>query len=141
MVKLQTCDLALNVPRTQGGRQQPRWQGAKTFPTTVLPVTGLRVFIALAIVAIVAISAIPLLVVFDLVGGGDGWGLCPDGLSSCRTSYFDGPELAAVLTLLVFGLLLLVRIAQRAQRRLQRTRSDKVAGPVHPPRSAGRREA
>ncbi len=101
--------------------------------------TGLRVFIALAIVAIIAISALPLLVVLDLVGGGDGWGLCPDGLSSCRSSYFDGPELAAILTVLVFGLLLLVRMAQRAQRRLQRLRTERHSGYASRPRRlAGR---
>lgn len=131
--------IRVNVTRKQGDRQLLRLQDAKTFPTTVLSVTGLRVFIALVIVAILAVSAIPLLVVFDLIGGGDGWGLCPDGLSSCRSSYFDGPELAAILTLLVFGLLLILRIAQRAQRRLQRARHDKVAGHVHTPRPLSRR--
>ena len=97
--------------------------------------TGLRIFIALAIVSIVVVSALPLLVVIDLVGGGDGWGLCPDGLSSCRNSYFDGPELAAILTVLVFGLLALVRLAQRAQRRLDRLRREKRSGHTAPPRS------
>ncbi|MDH3425113.1 MAG: hypothetical protein OEM22_00435 [Acidimicrobiia bacterium] len=102
--------------------------------------TGLRVFIALAIAAIVVVSALPLMVVFDLVGGGDGWGLCPDGLSSCRNSYFDAPELAAILTILVFGLLLLVRFAQRAQRRVDRSRREKRSGQASPPPNfAGRR--
>lgn len=100
--------------------------------------TGLRVFIVLVVLGMVAVSALPLLVVLDLVGGGDGFGLCPDGLGSCQTSYFTGFELAAVLALLVFGLVAILRIAQRAQRRLERNRTRRVSGATQTPRPARR---
>lgn len=77
---------------------------------------GIRVIIGLLIVAIAAVALVPMLVLIDLVSGGDGWGLCPDGLTSCTSSYFDGPELTAGLCILVFVLLLLLRMALHAQR-------------------------
>jgi hypothetical protein len=55
-------------------------------------------------------------VLVDLTSGGDGWGLCPDGIDDCSTSYFDGPELVAGLCILVFVLLMLLRMALHAQR-------------------------
>jgi uncharacterized RDD family membrane protein YckC len=79
-------------------------------------VNGIRVIVILLIVAIAAVALVPMLVLIDLVSGGDGWGLCPDGLVGCRSSYFDGPELAAGLSILVFVLLLLLRMALHAQR-------------------------
>lgn len=100
--------------------------------------TGLSVFIVLVVIAVVAITALPLLVVLDLVGGGDGFGLCPDGLGSCQTSYFTGLELAAVLAVLTFGLIAILRIAQRAQRRLERNRARRVSGAIQSPPTARR---
>jgi len=79
-------------------------------------VTGIRIAIGLIISAIVAVTLIPMLVLLDLAGGGDGWGLCEEGLSSCHTSYFDGPELVAMLLLLLFVILFLLRLALRAHR-------------------------
>ena len=76
--------------------------------------TGIRIIIGLVVVVIVAVTLIPMLVLLDLAGGGDGWGLCQDGLSSCRTSYFDGPELVGMLLLLLFVLLFVLRLALRA---------------------------
>ena len=67
----------------------------------------LRVLIGALIAAIAAIAIVPLLVLLDLVEGGSGWGICPDGLAVCRSSYFDGPELFAVL-LVVMGALAFV---------------------------------
>lgn len=77
---------------------------------------GIRAIIGVLILAMAAVALVPMLVLIDLVSGGDGWGLCPDGLTACRSSYFDGPELAAGLSILVFVLLLLLRMALHAQR-------------------------
>jgi len=79
-------------------------------------VIGIRIVIGLVITAIVAVTLVPMLVLLDLAGGGDGWGLCQEGLSSCHTSYFDGPELVAMLLLVVFALLFVLRLALRARR-------------------------
>lgn len=84
--------------------------------------TPLRALIGVIIAAIVAVTLLPLLVLADLAGGGTGWGLCREGLASCRTSYFDGPELLAMLMVVVFVLLWLLRIAVHGQRLVERRR-------------------
>lgn len=88
--------------------------------------TLIRVVIGVLIAAIVAVTLLPLLVLLDLVGGGDGWGLCPEGIGSCRTSYFDGPELLAGLLIFVFILLFLLRLALHARRAVDRAKETAV---------------
>jgi hypothetical protein len=65
-----------------------------------------RFVVGILVAAIAAVSIVPLLVLLDLAGGGDGWGICPDG---CATSYFQGPELVFVLLLVLFALLGVLR--------------------------------
>ena len=89
----------------------------------------IRVIIGTVITTIVAVTLLPMLVLLDLVGGGDGWGLCPDGLASCRTSYFSGPELAAGLMTLLFVLLFLLRLALHAQRIVERRKEREMYEP------------
>ena len=73
-----------------------------------------------ALTAIVlAVAAIPMLVLLDLVGGGNGWGLCPDGITSCRNPYTAASELALGLTLVLFLALAGIRVLMRVARRLQ----------------------
>jgi len=95
-------------------------------------VTAIRVIIGILIAAIVAITLLPMLVLLDLVGGGDGWGICPDGLTSCRTSYFSGPELAVGLMLLLFLLMFVLRLALHGQRMVDR-RSERGMYEAPPP--------
>ena len=78
--------------------------------------TGIRIVVGIIIAGIVAVALVPMLVLLDLVAGGTGWGLCGGGTGACATSYFDGPELAAGLMLLMFLLLLLLRMALHVQR-------------------------
>ncbi len=98
----------------------------------------LRAFTALVVVAIILVAAVPLLVLLDLVGDGTGWGLCPSGLAPCRSSYFDGPELAAILTLTLFGLVGLLRLSFLMQKwwRLRVEALNERQSP--PPRPAAR---
>ena len=95
-------------------------------------VTVIRVVVGLLITAIVAVTALPMFVLLDLVGGGDGWGLCPDGLASCRTSYFTGVELAAGLMIMLFLLLFLLRLALHGQRIMDRRRERHLYDPPPP---------
>lgn len=93
----------------------------------------IRLFQALRIVvvlAIVGVASIPLMAGIDLVSGGSGWGLCPTRLGNCRTSYFDGPELAGMLTLALFVLVAAQRVLTHAIRRIQRRRDRIAALPV-----------
>lgn len=103
--------------RSAGGKR--RWRVALFSPRVIL----VRLFIAALVVAIVAVASVPLFVLLDLLGGGDGLGLCPRGVSACESSYFDGPELAFRLTLLMFGLLAVLRIFILLHRRLSERRN------------------
>lgn len=79
--------------------------------------------IGLIVTAMVGVALIPMLVLLDLAGGGDGWGLCRGGLASCRAAYFEGPELLAFLVVILFLLLMLLRLALYVRRRLERRQS------------------
>jgi hypothetical protein len=107
-------------------------------------VKSIRLFSAVVVLAIIAVASVPLLVLVDLIGDGDGLGLCPTGLGSCRTSYFHGPELLAALVVVIFALVMLLRVAFRLDRWLGKRRDKKrlsvPASPtrpraVRPPRS------
>lgn len=95
---------------------------------------ALRVLAVILVLAILGVAALPLFVVVDLVSGGDGYGLCAEGLTSCRTSYFDGPELAAFIAIVTFVLLAALRVVEIAMRRLASSRSRRLSGPMSPPR-------
>ncbi len=100
------------------------------------PAGMIRLFQAIRIVlflAVIAVAAIPLFVVVDLIGGGQGWGLCPERLRSCSSSYFDGPELMAALAIALFGLVFMIRLMTLIARRLQERR-DRVIVPESVPR-------
>ncbi len=94
---------------------------------------AVRVVIGLIVAAMVAVALVPMLVLLDLAGGGDGWGLCEEGLTSCRAAYFEGPELLAILMVLLFLLLMLLRLALNVRRVLEARRasvggSDRLGG-------------
>ena len=79
----------------------------------------LKAIIVLLIAAAVSVALIPLIVLLDLRRGGTGWGLCPDGLGGCQSSYFDGFELMAWLFLALFVLLGMIALCVRILRYLQ----------------------
>ncbi len=79
-----------------------------------------RIITIALLVAIAAVAAVPLLVLMDLSGGGDGYGLCPEGLTSCRTSYFSGPELILGLVGIIFLLLGTLQVVRWLERRRTR---------------------
>jgi len=80
----------------------------------------LRIVFGLFVAIAAAALAVPVLVLADLAGGGSGWGICPEGLGTCSTSYFAGPELFLAL----FGVLILAAggaaLAARGIRRRKR---------------------
>lgn len=67
----------------------------------------------------VALAAVPILVLIDLVGGGSGFGLCPNGLEACDNPYTTAAEFAVLLTaglaLAILGIRLLMRLARRLE--------------------------
>lgn len=56
-----------------------------------------RIMLGALVAALVVVVAIPAVVLFDLVVGGTGLGLCPTGLGTCTTSAFALMELLVVL--------------------------------------------
>jgi hypothetical protein len=92
-------------------------------------VSWISVLVVAIGVALVAVALLPLIVLLDLAGGGDGLGLCTGGLGGCRTSYFDGPELLGVLGLVIFVLVVAMRAARQAQAAAERRQEDTAFGP------------
>ena len=80
---------------------------------------ALRILLGVLVVIVVAAAVAPLLVIADLAGSGTGWGLCPDGIGACSTSYFAGPELLAILLFVLFAALGGIAVCTRLIRRLQ----------------------
>ncbi len=80
----------------------------------------LRVLIGALIALAVAIAVVPLAVLADLKDGGNGWGLCPQGLAVCRTGYFAGFELLAGVVVALGAVLLAIHLCVRALRRMER---------------------
>lgn len=85
-----------------------------------MDVRWIRAAVAALVLAALALAAVPMLVLLDLASGNDGYGLCPNGLSSCRTAYTAAPELLVILVLALFAVLGLLRIAMRTARRIDR---------------------
>ena len=86
------------------------------------------------LIAVVAVSVVPLLVLLDLARGGDGYGMCPSGLQACDIPYTAWLELATGLVLVIFGLIALLRltmrVVRREERRLQEKQQIGASGPV-----------
>ncbi|MGH8871770.1 MAG: hypothetical protein ACRDWS_07345 [Acidimicrobiia bacterium] len=65
----------------------------------------------------IGIALIPILVLIDLLDGGTGWGLCPDGIEACNNPFTTAAEFGILLTLgfflSVLGIRLLMRLARR----------------------------
>ncbi|RPI20479.1 MAG: hypothetical protein EHM57_07980 [Actinobacteria bacterium] len=82
---------------------------------------AIRIALAVLLVAAAAVAVVPALVLFDLVNGGTGWGLCANGLAGCDPGYFAGPELFAVLAVALFILLglaaMLLKVLQHLEGR------------------------
>lgn len=67
----------------------------------------------------VLLLALPAAVLIDLVSGGSGLGMCPNGLGTCSTSIFTFSELAVVLGVAAMviggGIAWCVRTLRRAE--------------------------
>lgn len=65
----------------------------------------------------IGIALVPILVLIDLLDGGTGWGLCPNGIEACDNPFTTAAEIGVLLTfglfLSVFGIRLLMRLARR----------------------------
>lgn len=91
--------------------------------------SSIRILVIAIVIAMGAIVLLPLVVLLDLASGGDGLGLCTGGLGSCRTSYFDGPELVGVLGVVLLLLGVALRAARAAETAAEQRREETALGP------------
>lgn len=82
-------------------------------------VAWLRLVVYILIAAAILIAVVPLLVLLNLVQGGSGFGLCPNGITECRNPYTAAPELTAALTIGLFVVVAAIRILMRTARRMR----------------------
>jgi hypothetical protein len=67
----------------------------------------------------IGIALVPILVLIDLLDGGTGWGLCPDGLQACSNPYTTAAEFGLILTIGLFLSVLGIRLLMKLARRLR----------------------
>ena len=72
----------------------------------------LRIIVFLILVSLLIILAYPLLIIYDISSGGDGFGICSD-LINCVFPITEGPRLLIILIASFFVLVFLLRIIMK----------------------------
>ena len=72
----------------------------------------LRLVVFLILVSLVVILAYPLLIIFNLSNGGDGFGLCND-LIACEIPFIEGPRILIILIITFLFLVAVLRIIMK----------------------------
>ena len=73
----------------------------------------LRIIVFLILISLIMILAYPLLIVFDISTGGNGFGVCED-LLTCTIPITTGPRLLVTLISAFFFLVFLLRIIMKS---------------------------
>ena len=73
----------------------------------------LRIIVFLILISLIMILAYPLLIVFDISTGGNGFGVCED-LLTCTIRITAGPRLLVTLISAFFFLVFLLRIIMKS---------------------------
>ena len=82
----------------------------------------LRVIVFFILVSLVLILGYPLIIVYDLANGRDGFGLCQD-IVSCSIPISEGPRLLVFLISSFFFLVFLLRMIMKYMNSLQENNS------------------
>ena len=72
----------------------------------------LRAIVFFILVSLVLILGYPLIIVYDLANGGDGFGLC-DNIVTCSIPISEGPRLLIFLIGVFFFLVFLLRLIMK----------------------------
>lgn len=72
----------------------------------------LRIIVFLILVSLLMILAYPLLIVFDISTGGNGFGIC-ENLLTCSIPITEGPRLLVLLIFAFFILVFLLRVVMK----------------------------
>jgi len=86
---------------------------------TVVAVFLIRLGVVLLSATAIGIALVPILVIIDLLDGGTGWGLCPNGLDACANPYTTAAEFAVILILGLFITVLGIRLLMKLARQLR----------------------
>ena len=81
----------------------------------------IRVLMGILIALGAVVLAVPAVILFDLIAGGSGLGLCPDGLGTCETSMYMMAELILILAVMLAAIGAGVAGCVRLLRRLEAT--------------------
>jgi len=82
----------------------------------------LRTIVFFIILSLILILAYPLLIVFDIATGGDGFGLC-NNLATCVIPISEGIKLLVFLIAVFFFLVYLLRLIMKYMNSLQNKNS------------------
>jgi len=82
----------------------------------------LRAIVFFILVSLVLILGYPLIIVYDLANGGDGFGLC-DNIVTCSIPISEGPRLLIFLIVAFFFLVFLLRLIMKYLNSLEENRS------------------
>jgi len=82
----------------------------------------LRVIVFFILVSLVLILGYPLIIVYDLANGGDGFGLCQD-IVTCSIPISEGPRLLVFLIVAFFFLVFVLRMIMKYMNSLQENNS------------------
>lgn len=72
----------------------------------------LRIIVFLILVLLLTILSYPLIIVFDIAQGGNGFGVC-DNLLTCTIPLIEGPRLLIILISAFFVLVFLLRLIMK----------------------------
>lgn len=81
-----------------------------------------RILMGVLIALGAIVLAIPAVVLVDLISGGSGLGLCPDGLGSCETSMYVIAELVVIFAVALGAIGAGIAGCARLLRRLEAAR-------------------
>ena len=82
----------------------------------------LRIIVFLILVSLLIILAYPLLIIYDISRGGNGFGICSD-LVNCVIPITEGPRLLIILIASFFVLVFLLRIIMKFINSLNKEKS------------------
>jgi hypothetical protein len=91
----------------------------------VLKANVIRVLVLALSVVAVLIAGIPLVVLVDLVRGGTGLGVCPDGIENCPRPFTAGGEMLIILVIALSIVIAAIRVLMRLAR-MQRDREQQL---------------
>lgn len=96
------------------------WIGTESgYRFGVVSVFLIRLAVVVLSATAIGIALVPILVLIDLLDGGTGWGLCPDGLQACANPYTTAAEFGLILTIGLFLSVLGIRLLMKLARRLR----------------------